>query len=146
MKKEIKTVMASLVLLSVSFGVKAQDKVIPANQLPKEIKKYVKTHFPNNEIVQASVDKDLRSQSYDVILKENIKLEFNSKNKIKEIDGISALPKSVIPNKISQYVKTNYPKIAITDWELNDANQEVKLENGISLKFNMAGKFLRFDD
>ncbi len=146
MKKEIKTLFASVILIVASISVNAQDRIISENKLPKEIKTYVKKHFPNNAIIQASIDKELMSKSYNVILKDNIKLEFNSKNMIKEIDGNSALSKSVIPNKISKYVEINYPNIAITDWELDDLNQEVKLENGITLKFNMAGEFLRIDD
>ncbi|MCZ2084189.1 MAG: PepSY-like domain-containing protein [Flavobacteriales bacterium] len=146
MKNQIKTLFASLILIFASFSVNAQDRIITENKLPKEIKTYIKKHFPNNTIIQASIDKDLMSKSYDVILKENIKLEFDSKNRIKEIEGNSKLPKSVIPNQILKYVQINYPKNFITDWELDNNNQKVELENGISLEFNMKGEFLRVDD
>lgn len=146
MKNQIKTLFASLILIFASFSVNAQDRIITENKLPKEIKTYIKKHFPTNTIIQASIDKDLMSKSYDVILKENIKLEFDSKNRIKEIEGNSKLPDSVIPNQILKYVQINYPKNFITDWELDNNNQKVELENGISLEFNMKGEFLRADD
>ncbi|NLW30122.1 MAG: hypothetical protein GXY77_01545 [Fibrobacter sp.] len=73
-------------------------------------------------------------------------LEFNRKNEIIDIDGVSQLPNSVIPEKILQYVTTNYPTNFITDWELDGKNQQIELDNGLDLEFNMNGDFLRIDN
>lgn len=145
MKKQWKLLFAALAFIFINLSVQAQDKIVAVTAIPKEIKTYLKNHFPNNPVLQASVDQDLLSKSYDVILKNNIKLEFNSKNKIKEIDANSALPKSVIPAKIGKYVQINYPKNAITSWELDDRNQKVELDNGLALEFNLKDQFLRID-
>ena len=56
------------------------------------------------------------------------------------------MPNSVIPEKILQYVTTNYPTNFITDWELDDKNQQVQLDNGLDLEFKMNGDFLRIDN
>ena len=131
-----------------SLGLVACDKesILPNSELPDEIKTYVSTHFPDNSILQVIKDQDGFIKSYDLTLSGNIGLEFNRKKEIIGIDGVGRLPDSVIPEKIRQYVSSNYPNQFITDWELDDRNQVVELDNGLDLKFNMAGDFLRLDD
>jgi hypothetical protein len=85
-------------------------------------------------------------KTYDILLSESISLEFNRKKEIIDIDGVAQLPNSVIPEKILQYVTTNYPTNFITDWELDDKNQQVQLDNGLDLEFKMNGDFLRIDN
>ena len=142
---------ASLMATVVVFSLTGCDKeeIIPSSDLPSEITNYISTHFPNNTIVQAIKDRDGLTKTYDILLSESISLEFNRKKEIVDIDGvdgITQLPNSVIPEKILQYVTTNYPTNFITDWELDDKNQQVQLDNGLDLEFNMKGDFLRIDD
>ncbi|SRR5690554_2680411 len=122
-----------------------KEKVIPATDLPSEVTDYVTTHFPNNQIIQSTEDKDGFTKTYDVLLDGNISLEFNRKKEIIDIESLSELPNSVIPTKIKSYVETNYPNNVIIGWGLDDKNQEVELDNGIGLEFNMNGDFLRID-
>lgn len=122
-----------------------KEKILTISELPTEITAYVSTHFPNNTITQAIMERDGLSKTYDILLSENINLEFNRKKEIIEIDGETQLPNSVIPEKILQYVTVNYPTNFITDWKLDGKNQEVQLDNGLNLEFNMKGDFLRID-
>lgn len=145
MKNYMKFLVFTLTMFSVSLTSFAQDKIIPASELPNEIKSYLSKHFPNNSILQAQVDKELFSTSYEVILQDNFSLEFDSKNRVTDISGKSQLPNSVIPKSILEYVKSNYPNNIILDWELDDKNQQIELDNGLDLEFNMQGAFLRID-
>ena len=133
------------IALTVSLISCAKDEVIPVSELPSEIKAYISTHFPSNTILQVVKDVDGLTKTYDVSLSERISLEFNRQKEIIDIDSEIALPNSVIPKQISQYVTANYPSNVITDWELDDRNQQVQLNNGLDLKFNMNGDFLRID-
>ena len=133
------------IALTVSLISCAKDEVIPVSQLPVEIKTYISTHFPSNTIVQVVKDLDGLTKTYDVMLSDQISLEFNRKNQIIDIDGKTALPNSVIPEKIRQYVTANYPTNVITDWELDDRNQQIQLDNGLDLEFTMNGDFIRID-
>ena len=81
-----------------------------------------------------------------IILSDNIKLEFNRKNNIKSIDAKSELPNSVIPLAINKYIKANYPNNFITKWDLDRTHQSVELNNGIEIEFTLKGKYLRIDD
>ncbi len=138
----------SLMATALAFTLTSCDKeeVIPSSDLPSEITSYVSTHFPNNTIVQVINDRDGLSKTYDILLSENISLEFNRKKEIIDIDAVTQLPNSVIPEKIRQYVTTNYSTNFITDWELDDKNQQVQLDNGLDLEFKMNGDFLRIDN
>lgn len=135
-----------LLFFSITFLSCAQDRVITKEALPVEIKTFISTHFTNTDVAQVTEDNELFSKTYEVILKNGVKLEFDKKNKIKDIDGNSKLPNSVIPKSILTYVTTNYANNFITDWELDDGKQKVNLDNGLELEFTKTGKFLRIDD
>lgn len=142
----MKNLLAILILLTVLLSSCEKENIIPSSDLPSEITTYITTHFPNNSIVQVIEDKDGFTKTYDVTLSESISLEFNRKNEIIDIEGISELPSSVIPEKIRQYVTTNYPNNVIIGWGIDDKNQQVELDNGLDLEFNMDGDFLRIDN
>jgi len=146
MKKSIKTLGLSAAMLALVLTGCADDKIVTENDLPEEISTYISNNFPDNEVAQVTVDQEALSKKYAVILKDNIKLEFDSKNNITDIDANAALPDNVIPAEILAYVNANYPNNVITDWELEDKHQQVKLDNGLTLEFSLAGEFLRIDD
>lgn len=116
------------------------------DSLPSKIQNYVNTHFPDNEVLQVMEDKEGFSKKYDLTLSGAISLEFDKDNNISQIDGLTKLPDSVIPAKIRSFVLENHPSNLIIAWELDDKNQQVKLDNRLDLEFNMKGDFLRIDD
>lgn len=140
----LKMILAA-VLLTVTVSVYGQDKVIPYEEVPKEIQIYVKNHFPDHKVLQAEVDFEGLQKEYDIILEDNIKLEFNRQNKIESIEARTELPASVIPAKISTYVKANYPENYIVEWEIDRTHQSVDLDNKLELEFTLKGDFLRID-
>jgi len=140
----IKTIFASVTLfLTISCE---KEIITPSDDLPVEISTYLTIHFPKNTIVQVIKDLDGLTKTYDILLSENISLEFNRKKEVIAIDGVTQLPNSVIPEKIHQYVNINYPTQFITDWELDFDNQQIELNNGLDLEFNKKGDFLRIDN
>lgn len=134
-----------LVCVVLLAGCDKEDEIVPKSELPAEIQTYISTHFPSNSISQVKVDKEISNKSYEVMLDGGIYLDFNSNNQVVDIDGYTKLPDSVIPSKILAYVAQNYPSNVITDWELDDNHQQVGLDNGIELEFNMSGNFIRID-
>lgn len=122
-----------------------KDIVISVQDLPEKVISYVKTHFPEQEIIKAVKDKDGLSFTYEIKLSGKIELEFTAKGDIKNIDGQNKLPDSVIPEKILNYVKTNYPDNYITGWSIEKRIQEIELDNGIELKFNKKDDFIKID-
>ncbi len=123
-----------------------KEEIISSLDLPVEINSYISTHFPNKSILQVIKDKDGLIKSYDILLNENVSLEFNRKNEIIDIDANTKLPDSVIPDKILQFVALKYAANFVTDWQLDGNNQQVELDNGLDLEFNIKGEFLRIDN
>jgi hypothetical protein len=123
-----------------------KEEILPLTDIPSEISNYVSTHFPENPIIQAIKDTDGFELTYDITLEGGLFLEFNRKKEVIDIEGLTKLPDSVIPAKLLEYATTNYPDNYIIGWELDDRNQQIKLENGLELEFNMNGDFLRIDN
>lgn len=123
-----------------------KEEVISNSKVPSEIANYVSVHFPEHKIIQVEEEKEFFDKSYDVLLEGFFSLEFNKKFEITDIDGVSKLPDSVIPELLRQYVDSNYAGNFITNWELDDKNQQVELETGLEIEFTMQGDFIRIDD
>ncbi|MBC8490760.1 MAG: PepSY-like domain-containing protein [Bacteroidetes bacterium] len=124
----------------------SQETIISKKDLPSEIKSYVDTHFPDQAILQSVKDKEGLTLSYEITLDNLTELEFNRKSEIIKIEGKNKLPDSVIPQKLLNYVNNNYSDNFITEWELDDRNQQIQLDNGLELEFKMDGNFLRIDN
>ncbi len=134
-----------MALISVSLMSCKDEKVVPASDLPSEINSYIESHFSSYPVVQVIKDNDGFKHSFDVTLRDGYHLEFDSKNRIVDIEGMQRLPDTVIPEKLLQYVSLNYPSGFVICWELDNLNQQIKLDSHIELIFNMDGDFLRID-
>lgn len=123
-----------------------KEEILPLTEVSSVISNYTSTHFPDNPIIQSIKDTDGLELTYDITLEGEFFLEFNRKKEVIDIEGLSKLPDSVIPAKLLEYMQSNYPDNFIIGWEVDDRNQQIKLENGLELEFNMNGVFLRIDN
>lgn len=123
-----------------------KEKVVPASEFPNEIEAFVSNHFPSNKIIQVIEDQDGITKTYDVILDGNVNLEFNRDMEIIDIDAQEKLPNTVIPAKINEYMAQNFPNNFITDWKIDDNQQEIKLDNGLEIKFNKNDELIKIDN
>lgn len=138
-----------ILILVISFGFTScyKDKILKDDEIPTEIRSYIEEHFPNHDLLKAKKERDKNEPTtYEISLSGSISLEFNKDYKIIEIDGITALPNSVIPPPILQYVQENYPNQVITDWEDIGTKQKVRLNEGLELIFDLEGNFLFIDE
>ncbi len=141
--KKYTIVLSALVLLVTSCE---KESIIGYEEVPAEIKSYVSTNFPQRTVLQAVKSKGHCDEAFEITLDSNTKLEFNSKNEISGIESDMALPKAVVPTSIWEYVNTNYSTNFITDWSREKHNQEVQLNDGLTLEFDKEGGFLRLDN
>jgi hypothetical protein len=139
---------SGIMVLAMTFTMISCQKetTLDAAKIPTEINAYTSTHFPSNKIIKAVEEKKGNTTKYEVKLDGNISLEFNQNKEIVEIESLTKLPDSVIPEKIRNYTTTNYQANFIKEWELNTADQKIKLDSGVELVFNLEGEFLRIDD
>lgn len=125
----------------------AQDKSITYNELPKTSQNFITNNFDVKSIQQITVDNDITSKDYEVYFSNGTKLEFDSKGVWKEIDGKSnAVSPKFISKKMQTYLTANYPNTEIKKIERDSKKIEVKLSNGLELKFDKAGNFIKIDD
>lgn len=122
------------------------DEVLAIDDIPSVIMDYISTHFPSNTIVGAWIDSDDDNITYEINLSGTIELEFNDGYQIISIETDTQLPNSVIPQNILDYVSQNYPNNVITGWELDDNLQQIKLNNGLELDFDLNGAFVGIGD
>lgn len=141
MKKLLLLLAVPVLLLSAC----KKEKVIDDNDLPRDARDFIATHFAGITISQSVREWDDTKWKYEVYLSNGTKLEFNHKGEIEEISGNSALPDSALPSLLVSYVRTNYPDEYIRKWELDSTTQEITLSNNVELVFDKQGNFLRID-
>lgn len=140
--------LALVALMSVAAA-SARDKVYrDAAILPSSAQKTLKQAFPKVAVNHVKVDTNILGKAdYDVVLNNGTEIEFNSDGDWKEVDcGNSAVPAMFVLKPISNYVNSNYKGAKIVQINKDRNDYEVELSNGVDLKFDRAGKFLRIDD
>ena len=113
------------------------DKPIAVNALPVKAQTLLSNNFNNQKVMLATIESGVVSRSYDVVLQNGTKLEFDKKGNLTEIDCNQAtVPDQLIPQAIRNYLMENYPAQAVKKLEMNKNEYEVELANGLDLTFN----------
>lgn len=132
-----------LAVISGTIFMAAQNNQVTAkNDLPVKIQEYLDKSFPGYKVLRVEKDKNDNTPDYEIYLEKDIVLDFDKNNNIESIDARAKLPDTAVPAQILSYVKTNYPSASIFDWEMDDRQQEVTLDNGNELKFSKDGAFI----
>lgn len=114
-----------------------EEKAISESQLPAAARQTINAHFAGRKIALAKVEKELFSRSYSVIFTNGEKIEFDRYGRWTEIKcKRTAVPASLVPARIAQYIKANYPQCRILEIEKDDGETEVTLSNHIEVTFN----------
>ncbi|WP_343707450.1 PepSY-like domain-containing protein [Flavobacterium sp.] len=146
MKTKLKLAVYVIAGLMFGFSANAQKTVIKKEALPGNAQTFLKTHFGSKKPSYILEDKEILSTEYKVQFDNKIEIEFDKKGNWKEVDAKNGkVPKSIIPKKITSYIKENFPKEDVTKIEIESSGYETKLTNGLELKFNMKGDFIKID-
>lgn len=146
MKKIVSLVSIMLLVVSVAC---ARDRVTQdVSLLPVEARDMIKNYFPKAVVSYLKVDKKLfRVEEYDVHLSDGTELEFDAKGQWKEVEcHPQAVPANLIPVSIRKYVNRYYGDYKVRKIKHNRRGYELKLSNGLEVKFDNMGNFLRLDD
>ena len=132
-----------------SFNIVANagnDKPINVNELPAKAQTLLSKHFKGQKVMLATIESGVVSRSYDVVLRNGTKLEFDKKGNLTEIDCKQGfVPSQLIPQPIKNYLKENYRGETVRKIELNKKEYEVELTNGIDLTFNKHFQLIDID-
>lgn len=145
MKKII--LILALILMGIT-GANARDTFSrDVNDLPQAARTVLKSNFKAGVSV-IKIDKDFGMISeYDVTLSDGSEISFDSKGNWKDVEVASnkSVPKGFIPSAISNYIKKNQSSQRIVGIEKERNGYEVTLSNGIDMKFDKSGNFVKFD-
>lgn len=113
------------------------DKPISVNALPVKAQTLLSNHFSNQKVLLATIETGVISRSYDVVLQNGTKLEFDKKGNLTEINSKHGkVPALLIPQAIRNYLKDNYPGQMVKKMEINKNEYDVELANGLDFTFN----------
>mgnify|MGYP006354079973 FL=1 len=139
MKRIMRIVMIAIFCM-MSFNIVANagnDKPINVNELPAKAQTLLSKHFNGQKVMLATIESGVVSRSYDVVLKNGTKLEFDKRGNLTEIDCKQGIvPDQLIPQAINNYLKENYEGQSVRKIEINRKEYEVELTNGLDLTFN----------
>ena len=139
MKRIIRVLMIAICcMMSCNMAANAGNgKPISVDALPAKAQTLLNNHFNGQKVMLATIESGVVSRSYDVVLKNGTKLEFDKRGNLTEIackEGI--VPDQLFPKAINNYLKENYEGQSVRKIEINRKEYEVELMNGLDLTFN----------
>lgn len=144
-----KTLLALIMIAGMTIGATARDKYShDVTTLPKAAQTTLKNDFKTGVSV-IKIDKDFgRITEYEVILTDGTEVSFDRNGNWTSVETArdKSVPKAFVMNAISTYVKQNQPGTHITGIEKERSGYDVELSNGIDMKFDKQGAFIRYDD
>ena len=141
-----KLVLALVCLFTVQFAVADNERPITVKQLPAAAQQILNKHFAGQKVSLAKYENGLIEKSYDVILANGNKIEFDRSGAWKSLDcKYTSVPKALLPAPIAKYIDANHSGVKVKKIEKEYGRYEVKLEGGVELTFNSNFKVLDID-
>ena len=146
MKKFLIALLMTVVCVGVASA--ADEYVRDANVLPKAARIELKKNFKAG-INLIKLDKTLgRVTDYEVILTDGTEVSYDSDGNWEEVEvgRGKSVPAVYIPAGVQKYVRANHKGAAIVGIDKGRSSYEVKLSDGLELKFDAQGNFKKYDD
>ena len=139
-------VMVCSVVLFSATACADKNKPIQVNELPVKAQTVLTTHFSGQKVTLATLESEIIDKSYNVVLQNGTKLEFDRKGNLTEVDcKQGTVPAKLIPQPIKSYVQANYSGQNIKKMEIDKNEHEVELSNGLDITFNKRFKVINID-
>lgn len=119
-----------------------------ASVLPKAAQTTLANNF-KAKVSVVKIDKEFgRISDFEVILTDGTEITFDRDGNWDKVEvGMNGkIPAAFIPNAIASYVKKNQPGQKIVGIDKERSGYDVELANGIDMKFNKQGEFVRYDN
>lgn len=144
-----KIFIALIAVIGIAAVGQAKDKYAhDASVLPKAAQTVIANNF-KAKVSLVKIDKDFgRVSEYEVILTDGSEVTFDRDGNWKnvEVKASGSVPSAFIPAGVANYVKAHHKGQKVIGIEKEGSGYEVELSNGIDMKFNKSGEFVRYDD
>ncbi len=146
----MKKIVAMLVmaLFAVQFAVAGDVVTKDVSKLPAQARELIAKNFPKAKVSYIKIDKDLfKSTTYETTLSNGTEIEFNSKGEWLEVDcKKETVPAYFVTDEIGKYIRANFAGQRIVQISRDRKGYDVELSNGLDVKFDRYGGFLKLDD
>ncbi len=134
--KQIKTMMnAILGMMKRSVAFK-NNKMIFANELPTDAKKFLQENFPNQYVAYA----EKNGTEYEINLNDGTEVTFSKEGFWDKVDcKLNSIPTSLLPESIINNVKELFNDTLVVCADNTKMAYCVMLSNGICLKYDKEG-------
>lgn len=119
-----------------------------ASALPQTARTVIANNF-KAKVSLVKIDKDWgRVSEYEVTLTDGTEINFDREGNWKnvEVSKSKSVPRAFVPQAVRNFVARQQPGQRIVSIERDRKGYDAELSNGIDLKFDKAGKFIRYDD
>lgn len=135
-------------LLGISATAMARDTYAhDASVLPKAAQTTLANNF-KAKVSVVKIEKDFgRISEYEVILTDGTEITFDRNGNWEDIE-VSAnrsVPSAFIPADIAGYIKKEQPGQKVIGISKERSGYEIELTNGVEMKFNKQGQFVKYD-
>ena len=146
--KKLTIIFASLAIMASSVPAFAgNNRMITVGELPTVSQQFLKTHFSGVDVSYAKVDEEMFDKDYKVVFVNGSTVEFAKDGQWKEVDcKYAEVPAAVVPQQIRNYVTQHFAGRKIVGNDRDRRDYEVKLDNGIDLKFDLKFRMIEIDD
>lgn len=149
--KKLTTIFAALALfVSASASASAfaaSDRPVSISELPAVSQQFITKYFAGTEVSYAKIDDGIWDKSYDVIFANGCKVEFSKNGEWKEVDcKRSEVPAGIVPGALSSYAAKHHAGRKIVSIDRDKRDYELKLDNGLELKFDLKFNLIEIDD
>lgn len=145
----MKKILLALVAVVTVFAASARDNYSrDVNVLPASARTVLKNNF-KGEVNHIKIEKSFgRVNEYDVVLTDGTEVTFDRSGNWKDIEvkRNGEVPKALVPQLIIKYVGQYQKGAKIVGLEKTRSGYDVELSNGVDMKFDKSGKFVRYDD
>ena len=143
-----KLLIAMVAILGMTATLAAKDTYSHDDSvLPQAAKSVLASNFKAS-VTLVKTDKDFgRVSEYEVILADGTEVKFDKSGNWKSVETAKSksVPSAMVPAKISEYTAKNQKGARIIGIEKERKGYEVELSNGIDMKFDTQGNFVKFD-
>lgn len=143
-----KILLVAVATFGVSTASMARDTYAhSASVLPKAAQTTIANNF-KADVSVVKIEKDFgRVSEYEVVLTDGTEITFDRDGNWDNVEvGMrGTIPSAFIPNEIAGYVKKNQPGQKIVGIDKERSGYDVELANGVDIKFDKQGRFVRYD-
>lgn len=135
-------------ILLISSVLKAEERQVAFEKLPRKAQEFIHNHFPSLEVAYVKYDSDISDRDYEVRFTDGTTIEFTRNGTWKQIDCErgSEVSLEVLPEGIASYLSTAQKGVSVVEVDVDKREYEVKLSNGRELVFDRNGRFKYYDD